>query len=90
VPKKTFAVRFSIRLPQARSRVMSLLPPPVAKRQPLAKSAPCTSASTYSGISRGSAECLVVERLSQPDAVQLLHDDCAPEAAALNDQPLLA
>ena len=29
---------------------------------------------------------LVVERLSQPDAVQLLHDDSAPEAAALNDQ----
>ena len=37
-------------------RVMSALPPPSRKREPLAKSAPASSASTKRGISAGSAE----------------------------------
>ncbi len=43
-------------MPLRRSRVMSSLPPPGAKREPLAKSAPATSAETKAGISAGSAE----------------------------------
>ena len=39
-----------------RSGVMSALPPPSRKREPLAKSAPASSASTKRGISAGSAE----------------------------------
>jgi hypothetical protein len=35
---------------------MSSLPPPGAKREPLAKSAPATRAATKAGISAGSAE----------------------------------
>ena len=56
MPNRALATPLRPALPLRRSRVMSSLPPPGAKREPLAKSAPATSAETKAGISAGSAE----------------------------------
>src|SRR5437588_6843828 len=48
--------RFNQKLPQWRRKVISWLPPPLIKREPLAKSLPAISAATKQGISFGSAD----------------------------------
>jgi hypothetical protein len=53
---RAFTSRFSARFPQRRISVMSELPPPCAKREPLTKSAPLQRAATKRGISAASAD----------------------------------
>ena len=67
-----------MRLPALRNPVMSALPPPGRKREPLAKSLPSSSASTNRGISAGSVEP------SASSMTMMSHDAAAkPQASAL-------
>ena len=63
-------------LPSLRSGVMSALPPPGRKREPLAKSAPASSASTKRGISAGIGRAVGVEH----------HDDVAGDGGEAGAQ----